>query len=311
MLTLFILISLRKKAIRKSLLAQYDAPPEDWIPMAEAYAEESPAVRMEALQQQIEALCEDESIESLSSQCRQILSLHDAYAAAQLHYQRCADYAATVTAMATTVDHPPEEDTLTYTEEETGVLLTQASQMLHQIRLRTGQLQGQMTALGEEQILRSQLESVQMRLSKLADTHAAICIALEALQEAKADLQRRFAPKLVKRTQEIFAALTGNRYTRLSLDPDLHLQASAEGENILRSTLWRSDGTVDQLYLALRIAVAGELCPDAPLILDDALVRFDDDRLAAALSVLREEAKQTQVILFTCQGRESRLLPTI
>jgi uncharacterized protein YhaN len=65
---------------------------------------------------------------------------------------------------------------------------------------------------------------------------------------------------------------------------------------------------VDQLYLALRLAVAGELTPDAPLVLDDALVRFDDRRLAEALDVLTEEAETKQVILFTCQTREQNLL---
>ena len=69
--------------------------------------------------------------------------------------------------------------------------------------------------------------------------------------------------------------------------------------------IWRSDGTIDQLYLALRLAVAEELTPDAPLVLDDALVRFDDTRMAAALNILRKMAESKQVICFTCQGREA------
>ena len=101
--------------------------------------------------------------------------------------------------------------------------------------------------------------------------------------------------------------MTNGRYQRLSLCQDLSLEASAEGENTLRNTLWRSEGTVDQLYLALRLAVAEELTPEAPLILDDALVRFDDTRLKAALDILDEEAKNKQVILFTCQSREKTL----
>ena len=82
------------------------------------------------------------------------------------------------------------------------------------------------------------------------------------------------------------------------------MHAGAQGEDTLRSQQWRSDGTIDQLYLALRLAVAQELTPDAPLILDDALVRFDDDRLAAALGILKQESNTKQVILFTCQSRE-------
>ena len=61
------------------------------------------------------------------------------------------------------------------------------------------------------------------------------------------------------------------------------------------------------MYLALRLAVAEELTPEAPLVLDDALVRFDDKRLKVALEILREAAENKQVILFTCQSREKNL----
>ena len=48
------------------------------------------------------------------------------------------------------------------------------------------------------------------------------------------------------------------------------------------------------------------LIPDAPLILDDALIRFDEPRLAATLNLLKSEHRQ--ILLFTCQDREARLL---
>ncbi len=65
---------------------------------------------------------------------------------------------------------------------------------------------------------------------------------------------------------------------------------------------------MDQLYLALRLAVAQELTPQAPLVLDDALVRFDDTRLASAMAVLKELGQEQQVLCFTCQGREKKVL---
>jgi uncharacterized protein YhaN len=57
----------------------------------------------------------------------------------------------------------------------------------------------------------------------------------------------------------------------------------------------------------LRLAVAEELTPDAPLVLDDALVRFDDRRLKNILALLQQMAQQRQILLFTCQGREKAL----
>ena len=91
------------------------------------------------------------------------------------------------------------------------------------------------------------------------------------------------------------------------MSEDFSLQAGAGEESTLRDSLWRSDGTMDQLYLALRLAVAEELTPEAPLILDDVLVRFDDGRMKAAVEILKEMAQTRQVICFTCQGREAEV----
>src|SRR5690606_26798621 len=65
-------------------------------------------------------------------------------------------------------------------------------------------------------------------------------------------------------------------------------------------------GTRDQLYLALRVASIErflETSAAPPLVLDDAFVHFDDDRTRAALEVLSELAKRTQVLYFTHHAR--------
>jgi uncharacterized protein YhaN len=147
------------------------------------------------------------------------------------------------------------------------------------------------------------------RVRALEQTCQALDRALEALAQARAQLQRRFAPRLTRLATDYFARLTGGRYRRLTLGEDLSLQTAAEGEELLRDRLWRSEGTVDQLYLALRLAVARELCPTAPLVLDDALIRFDQTRMTAAMEVLCAEAERRQVILFTCHGREGDCIP--
>jgi uncharacterized protein YhaN len=63
-----------------------------------------------------------------------------------------------------------------------------------------------------------------------------------------------------------------------------------------------SDGTADQLYLALRIASLEDWLahhPPVPFVLDDILINFDDQRAIAALKVLAELSNKTQVIFFT------------
>ena len=128
------------------------------------------------------------------------------------------------------------------------------------------------------------------------------------LDKAKLELQRRFAPRISLRAQELFSQLTGGRYQRINLGEDLSVSTAAEGEDTLRGSLWRSDGTADQLYLALRLAVAEELTPEAPLVLDDAFVRFDESRLRNILNILHQTVEQKQVILFTCQNRERNIM---
>ena len=149
------------------------------------------------------------------------------------------------------------------------------------------------------------MEQEKQRIIRLETYYDAIEMAQAALSKAGAALQRRFAPKISRRTQELFQKMTGDRYTKVTMAEDMQLRIAAEDEDTLRDAQRRSDGTVDQLYLALRLAVAEELTPEAPVVLDDALVRFDDDRLAAAMHILAEEAAQKQVLLFTCQSRET------
>ena len=203
---------------------------------------------------------------------------------------------------------PAEPDALPYSYSETLQRLSEAAAEQHQLQLQLGRCHGQMESLGQEAALQRQLDAVNIRLEKLNETYAALDLAQQTVTQASAQLQRRFAPKLAKRAQELFGKLTGQRYDRLTLGEDLSLMVAAQQEDTLHGSLWRSDGTADQLYLALRLAVAEELTPDAPLVLDDALVRFDDTRLAAAMEILKEEAENKQVILFTCQSRETALL---
>ena len=203
---------------------------------------------------------------------------------------------------------PAGEDLLSQSLPETVDLISQSQAEQQRLQNRLSQYAGQMAALGDRQTLQAQLTATQQRIAKLEDIYAATVLALDTLDQAKQTLQRRFAPQITQRARELLEQMTGGRYDRLTFNQDLSLLAAADGEDTLLETLWRSDGTADQLYVALRLAVAEALIPDAPLVLDDALVRFDDTRLAQTLEILKQEAQQKQVILFTCQHREAGLL---
>ncbi len=202
-------------------------------------------------------------------------------------------------------EKPAAPDTLTYTEQETARLLSDAESEARQLHTLLGQLEGQMQGLGSREQLEHQLTAVTERLARLEQAYAALELAQNTLTQAATTLQRRFAPAIAQKAAEHFSRITDRRYDRVALTEDLTIHTAAADEDTLTSSLWRSDGTADQLYLALRLAVAEALTPDAPLVLDDALVRFDDTRLQAAMTLLREAANAKQVILFTCQSREN------
>ena len=232
------------------------------------------------------------------------LQLMDDCDHAQEAQKQAAAHAEAIQAIAKPIQQPQRPDYLTFTEDETARLLTEAAVEQKQLQTRLGQYQGRMEALGAEAELKAKLEVVNTRLEKLNTTYHALEVAMATLEDATIQLQRRFAPRIAQQAQELFCRLTGGRYDRLQLQQDLSVHAGAEGETVLHNAQWRSEGTADQLYLALRLAVARELTPASPLILDDALVRFDDVRHAAAMQILRQEAESKQIILFTCQSRE-------
>lgn len=196
---------------------------------------------------------------------------------------------------------PEGEDPLTLSQEETKQALSQARQELRALRQNRGQILGRMEGLPSMEALTRQTESERQRLRELERVYTALGYAQKALEDAMAQLQQRFAPRILRRAEEHLKRLTRGRYARMGLDLDLNMTAEAQGETAGRTGLWRSDGTADQMYLALRLAVWEALAPDAPLVLDDALVRFDAQRLNSAMALLRELAETRQVIVFSCR----------
>ena len=99
---------------------------------------------------------------------------------------------------------------------------------------------------------------------------------------------------------------------QICLTEQQQFEALAEERDGLqpRRALTLSQGTADQLYLAVRLAVCELVLPaeePCPLVLDDALANFDDGRCALALEALARLGEERQILLFTCHSREARL----
>ena len=260
--------------------------------------------RLKTTQDQMNELTGDLDSQRFLLSRNQIIAAYDALADARKEHKNASAHADALRSLIKPIPQPEKPDTLTLSEAETAKALEALAQETRQIHLRLGQFQGRMDALGAETALQRELDAVNGHIAKLTQTNRALELALKTLEAATAELQRRFAPRIAEAARDIFSKLTDGRYHRLNLTQELTVNTATSEDVETRPAIWRSDGTIDQLYLALRLAVARELTPEAPLILDDALVRFDDTRHGLAMEILRQEAETKQVILFTCQGRE-------
>ena len=180
-------------------------------------------------------------------------------------------------------------------------------------RLRSLQAmaQGEMNTLGDPVLFQSRREELTEELSRRREEYAALTLALEGLEEANSQLRSRFSPALNARAGELLARLTGGKYSRVSLTREWEASAEEADSPMPRRTLLLSQGTAEQVYLAVRLAVCRLALPKenpAPIVLDDALDAFDDSRMALALDLLRELGEERQILLFTCHSREAECL---
>jgi uncharacterized protein YhaN len=309
----------------ETIAAPYgDLAPEQWVALAQKYSDEmgiytqqeaaqkavvtSLEQRRQTLRSNIHNATQGLTMAEAMQKWEGVIAEHSALQTSKNALALAQSRTADLSAAIKTVEAPALPDPLTYSPEETARRITDTAAQLQQLQRQEGQCVGQRETLGAEMALSQQLAAVNSRISRLEDAYNALTLAMETLTTATNELQRRFAPRITSRAQSLFEAMTGGKYDRLQLTPELSVNVAAQEENNLLAARWRSDGTVDQLYLALRLAVAGELTPEAPLVLDDALVRFDDTRHSAAMKLLQEESVTKQVILFTCQHREDAYL---
>lgn len=188
-----------------------------------------------------------------------------------------------------------------------GQTLESLRAQLARLRERRAVIDGQFHVLGDPMVLESELSRLQARYEDISRQEDALNLAMEVLAEADDEMQKRFSPALAREAAAIFGRLTAGRYDEITLARDLTAKARRAGDAVGWEMDYLSEGARDQLYLALRLAVCRLALPaeePCPIVLDDALVTFDRERMASALELLKELAEERQILLFTCHERE-------
>jgi len=180
-----------------------------------------------------------------------------------------------------------------------------ANQAVGGLREQRSRMDGSARAAACAQEARTVLDGLVPEVARYATLRLARAVLAAQIERFRRERQ---GPVLAEASRA-FASLTRGRYTGLDLDYDdrdqpliLPRRPGPDGAPGAVPLAALSDGAADQLYLALRLAYLGHYLdrnPAQPVILDDVLVNFDDERAAAALEELARLARRTQVILFT------------
>ncbi|RTE01993.1 AAA family ATPase [Paenibacillus whitsoniae] len=199
------------------------------------------------------------------------------------------------------------EEGLAARSENVQQRLTELTAETNELRERVGKFDGQLERLeqGAEQANeRLQAEALRTRLSQLRDDYAVASFASLLLKKARDVYEQQRQPGVLLRASSYFAEMTNGAFqaVKAPFGEQRLLAIRAGGQAV--DTAMLSRGTAEQLYLAMRFALAEEYAGRAvlPLVMDDILVNFDEARMAGCLRVLADLSKRHQVLLFTCHA---------
>ena len=144
-------------------------------------------------------------------------------------------------------------------------------------------------------------------LSTLKNKNESMNLAKDVLTEAYMEMKNSVVPKVTKNIASIIGQITDMKYSNVTFNENDGLIVEIENGSYMPANRL-SVGTIDQLYLALRLSMTDELSDEkVPIMLDETFAYFDDERLANILKFLNKNFKNRQILIFTCSLREKEL----
>ncbi|MDF2987113.1 MAG: hypothetical protein K0R50_2623 [Eubacterium sp.] len=183
-------------------------------------------------------------------------------------------------------------------------------EQLQQKKIEKAALELQLQKKGstlETEAVEQEMHKLTQQKKALEQRGEALNIAIRTLEEASHEVQKKFLPVMNKVFNSTFAGLTAHRYNDTRAGDNLNIMLSDPASETVIPVSALSNGTMDQLYLALRIAIAETVLKGnegLPLIMDEPFAQYDDDRTIKALNRIGELSKNRQIIIFTCKQRE-------
>jgi len=180
---------------------------------------------------------------------------------------------------------------------------------LGDIKLKIEKINWELSSMEDNETLllknKAQYEEMLQRKKEAEAEVSAIDLAINTINRLSETIHDSFGKELNLAVASIISEVTNGKYKDIKIDEELNIQVFWQDNLYKLDRL--SAGTIDQIYFALRLAVADLLFggDNMPLILDDSFALYDDNRLRATLEKI---GGRRQVLIFSCQMREKILL---
>lgn len=156
--------------------------------------------------------------------------------------------------------------------------------------------------------IEEQMAELKEQKEELQRLNQSMNLAKEVLGKCYETMKSTVTPKFTQNLSQTVAEITKGKYTHVSFHDEQGLLVETETGNYVPATRL-SVGTIDQLYLSLRLSIAKELSEEPmPILLDEAFAYFDQERLINCLQFLATSYPDTQLFIFTCTNREKEIL---
>ena len=202
------------------------------------------------------------------------------------------------------------EENMTYEEVQShiGKMQKEINSLnieLHRLEVDKNNIEPKIEKISKLEEKYYNLEEKKKELEKL---NKSMEIAKEILNKSYEIMKDTVTPKFTKNLSINISKITNGKYENVRFDDENGLIVENElGEYITAEKL--SVGTIEELYLSLRLSMIEDLSEEKmPIFLDEAFAYFDDDRIKNFLTYINEKYPDRQFIIFTCTNREKNIL---
>jgi uncharacterized protein YhaN len=186
-----------------------------------------------------------------------------------------------------------------------SMLLSEITEQKTDLASLLTEIKSQSANLGNIENDKIQLAELKNKILNQKDYCDSLDIAMSVLADSFIEVRRSFGSVLEKKASDIFKGITGGKYQSMSISKSFEIAVEKADTFGGKEIDYLSSGTADQAYLSLRLAICELMAQDGnlfPVLLDDALAQYDDNRTKTALEFLNEYSKNGQIIMFTCHN---------